>query len=89
MPKIDLESLMRLALASASVTRPCSYNMESLAAWRALPCQWPPKGQHQTFEIHHAPYIPTARNVEKQHLSSYVFTVQCLLCGNYARNHLL
>jgi len=37
MPKIDFESLMRLALASASVTRPCSCNMESLAAWRALP----------------------------------------------------
>ena len=37
MPKIAFEPLMRLALASASVTRPCSCNKESLAAWRALP----------------------------------------------------
>jgi len=37
MPRIAFESLMRLALASASVTKPCSCNKESLAAWRALP----------------------------------------------------
>lgn len=37
MPKIDFETLTRLAQASASVTSPCSCNKESLAAWRALP----------------------------------------------------
>jgi len=42
MPRIAFESLMRLALASASVTRPCSCNKESLAAWRALPLSLEP-----------------------------------------------
>jgi len=37
MPRIAFESLMRLALASASVTKPCSCNKELLVAWRALP----------------------------------------------------
>ena len=37
MPRIAFKSLMRLALASASVTKPCSCNKESLVAWRALP----------------------------------------------------
>jgi hypothetical protein len=37
MQRINFESLLRLAEASAAVTMPCSCNKESLAAWRALP----------------------------------------------------
>ena len=37
MQRIDFETLVRLAAASAAVTMPCSCNKESLAAWRALP----------------------------------------------------
>jgi hypothetical protein len=37
MQRIDVETLMRLAHASATVTVPCSCNKVSLAAWRALP----------------------------------------------------
>jgi hypothetical protein len=37
MQRIDFETLVRLAEASATVTMPCSCNKESLATWRALP----------------------------------------------------
>jgi hypothetical protein len=37
MQRIDIETLVGLAEASATVTMPCSCNKESLAAWRALP----------------------------------------------------
>ncbi|MET0981658.1 MAG: hypothetical protein ABWY02_06125 [Telluria sp.] len=37
MQRINFETLVRLAEASATVTMPCSCNKESLAAWRALP----------------------------------------------------
>jgi len=37
MQKIDFETLVRLAEASAAVTLACSCNKESLTAWRAMP----------------------------------------------------
>lgn len=37
MQKIDIETLVRLAEASAAVTTPCGCKQESLAAWRAVP----------------------------------------------------
>jgi hypothetical protein len=37
MQRINFETLVRLAEASAAVTMPCSCKEESLAAWRALP----------------------------------------------------
>jgi len=37
MQKIEVETLIRLAQASAAVTAPCSCNQEALTAWRALP----------------------------------------------------
>jgi len=37
MQRINFETLVRLAEASAAVAMPCSCHKESLAAWRALP----------------------------------------------------
>jgi hypothetical protein len=37
MQRINFETLVHLAEASAAVAMPCSCNKESLAAWRALP----------------------------------------------------
>ena len=37
MQRVDFETLVRLAEASASVRKPCRCNEVSLAAWRAVP----------------------------------------------------
>jgi hypothetical protein len=56
MQRIDVETLMRLAYASAGIAVPCSCNAVPLAAWRALPLTLEPDRLQEIGFLFDDPY---------------------------------
>lgn len=56
MQRMNPETLIRLAEASAAVTAPCSCNQASLAAWRAVPLSLDPGRLEEVGVLFDDPY---------------------------------